>query len=194
MTDKIGIEAEFAEFNARVFLDKLVFPWDLRDILSPFWLRLYHLPGGEYPTMDETQLKVIKANFNEVAAYVFEDNPSHLWILAARAAYGQPSKFEKFLLRDLQFRRIATKTLDEDGYDVIYDILATVGERRFASYEKLVEGVALDRFPQTAFLSQSGDALTIYDGGMDLIIRAEERRHEIMERFKELLSRRDDGL
>jgi len=171
---------------------------ELRSIYPNRWLRIHSLPESKRYAESKDEYQIILNRQNELISELIGENTEIIItsgqydieltdeIATELSNYG---KFQK--CRTIELHKINPEEYKDDFFYSVYfrtDIWTQNSQNR------LLKNIANDEFRAMFVCPKTNCIVAPYDGGMDIIVNSQEKRDKLKIKYKDWLSKREDGL
>jgi hypothetical protein len=186
---------EFDRFWNASFSHMPPIAWHMREENMLKWVRFYSLPGGKrYPSSRGERLVALR-RYNSIADEVFLDDVD-CWIVAAYPIYDGIPQYNIDVILSEGFDLF--KNIDfisDDGDLEVQRIFVKSGTWKSGKFNKIFNLIMDGKLPSLMFVSKARLSIYApYDGGIDVILQAADAFQEMLQKYEEWLSDREDGL
>ena len=190
--------SEFIDYWNKEYPESLPINHELKWIYADRWFRIHSLPESKRYADTEEEYKIILDRQNQLISDLI-GKESEVAISFGLYNLDKTNKndieltsfgeFEKVLRVDLRKERP-----EEYKEEMYFDIYIKTEKWEIGSKDEILKAIADDEI-RAMFISPSGKCIIApYDGGVDVIVDSTEKRDKLKAKYKEWLSKREDGM
>ena len=171
---------------------------ELKNVYPNRWFRIHSLPESKRYAESDDEYQIILNRQNKLISELIGEN-SEILIVSGQyemeltknvsTEFLEYGKFEK--CRTIELHKIYPEEYEEDFFYSVY-FRPEIWKRD--SQNKLLKNIADDEFRAIFVCAKMNCIIAPYDGGMDIIVESKEYRNKLKTRYKNWLSKREDGL
>jgi hypothetical protein len=171
---------------------------ELKSVYPNRWLRIHSLPESKRYAESEDEYQIILNRQNKLISELIGENTE---IIITSGQYetelkdeistelNNYGKFEK--CRTIELHKIYPEEYEDEFFYYVYfkpDIW------KLNSKNELLKNIADDEFRAMFVCPKRNCIVAPYDGGIDVIVNTQEKRDELKIKYKDWISKREDGM
>ena len=190
-------ETEFINYWNKEYPDSLPIGHEIKSPQKR-WFRIHSLPNSKRYAETESEYKIILDRQNQLIKDLIGEG-SEIFITFGLYTNDITNNNYKKLTDFNKFLKITTFDLHEERPEyyekgVFLDIYVMIDTWKKDQKNELLKAIADDKIMAMIICPSKKCLIAPYDGGVDIIVDSENYRNQLKLKYKNWLSKRDDGL
>lgn len=189
---------EFIKYWQTKYPEALPINHELKNDYPDRWLRVHSLPESKRYAENESEYQIILDRQNTLINDLLGNNAEIIILFGLYTAdlsndnYKELTDFGDFdMVQTISLHKERPNEYEDEIY---FDIYIKSDQWIINSRNEILRAIADDEI-RAMFICPSKDCIFApYDGGMDIVVNSIEKRDELKLKYKDWLSKREDGL
>jgi len=190
--------SEFIKYWNKEYPETSPIGYELRHVYQDRWLRIHSLPESKRYAENENEYKIILERQNQLIEDII-GNKTEIAISFGFYTNDITSENYKELNDFGEFYKVLTIDLHKENPEeyepeMFFDIYVKIDHWQTNKKNEILRAIADDRIMAIFVCPSNRRIIAPYDGGVDIILESTEKRDEMKLKYKDWLSKREDGL